>query len=86
MLCFEARIAKTDAFLLSTVVFAQAALATLWIGHREERPTGWAAPLVFWVADRRRHHDQGAGDAARQPAHRPVALRSTIARPAGSGG
>ena len=50
MLCFEARIAKTDAFLLSTVVFAQAALATLWIGHREERPTGWAAPLVFWIA------------------------------------
>ena len=50
MLCFEARIAKTDAFLLATVVFAQAALATVWIAHREERASGWAAPLVFWAA------------------------------------
>ena len=50
MLAFEARIAKTDAFLLSTVVFAQAALATIWIGHREERPTGWRPALLFWIA------------------------------------
>ncbi len=50
LLCFEGRIAKTDAFLLATVVFAQAALATLWIAHREGRPSGWAAPLVFWAA------------------------------------
>ena len=50
MLCFEARIAKTDAVLLATVVFAQGALAAVWIADREERPSGWAAPLVFWIA------------------------------------
>jgi 4-amino-4-deoxy-L-arabinose transferase-like glycosyltransferase len=50
MLAFEGRIAKTDAFLLATVVFAQAALATLWVRAREERPSGWAAPLTFWFA------------------------------------
>jgi len=50
MLCFEARIAKTDATLLATAAFAQAALAWLWIAHREGRATGWRAPLVFWIA------------------------------------
>lgn len=50
MLCFEARIAKTDATLLATVAFAQAALAWLWVAHREGRATGWPAAIVFWVA------------------------------------
>lgn len=50
MLAIEGHIAKTDATLLATVVFAQAALATIWIAAREERASGWGAPLVFWIA------------------------------------
>jgi len=47
---FEGRIAKTDATLLSTVVFAQSALALIWLAAREKRQSGWAAPVVFWIA------------------------------------
>ncbi len=53
MLAFEARIAKTDATLLATALFAQAALAHLYLCHKEGRATGSAAWL-FWIA-------QGAG-------------------------
>ena len=49
----EARMAKTDAVLLSTVVIGQAVLAHLYLGRREPVPAGraaWVAPLVFWIA------------------------------------
>jgi len=50
MLAFEARIAKTDAMLLATAVFAQAALARLYIGDRQTDPRSRAAPWIFWAA------------------------------------
>ncbi len=50
MLAFEARIAKTDATLLATGMFAQAALARLYLGDREGRPRSGTAPWVFWAA------------------------------------
>jgi 4-amino-4-deoxy-L-arabinose transferase-like glycosyltransferase len=46
MLGFEARIAKTDATLLATALLAQAALANLYLAHKEGKP---AAPWLFWV-------------------------------------
>ncbi|MEM9224261.1 MAG: glycosyltransferase family 39 protein [Pseudomonadota bacterium] len=42
----EARLAKTDAVLLATILAAQGALARLWLS--KERPVGTAA--LFWVA------------------------------------
>ncbi|PNQ96475.1 glycosyl transferase [Azospirillum argentinense] len=45
----EARMAKTDAVLLSTIVIGQAALASLYLNRHAER-SGWAAPLAFWIA------------------------------------
>ena len=42
----EARLAKTDAVLLATILAAQGALARLWLA--ENRPLGLAA--LFWVA------------------------------------
>ncbi|MFY8146909.1 MAG: ArnT family glycosyltransferase, partial [Rhodobacter sp.] len=42
----EARIAKTDAALLATILVAQAVLVRLYLG----RPVGRAAPFVFWLA------------------------------------
>jgi len=53
MLAFEARIAKTDATLLATALFAQAALAHIYLGHKEGLSPR-RAPWVFWIA-------QGAG-------------------------
>ena len=48
MLCFEARIAKTDAFLLAVNVIAQAALASAYLSERTRRPDwSWA---IFWAA------------------------------------
>ncbi|WP_448206219.1 ArnT family glycosyltransferase [Azospirillum sp. sgz302134] len=44
----EARMAKTDAVLLATVVIGQAALASLYLNRRAER-SGWGAPLAFWI-------------------------------------
>lgn len=44
----EAHLAKTDAMLTATVVFAQAALARLWLAEKKTAFFGW--PLVFWVA------------------------------------
>lgn len=49
----EARMGKTDAVLLATVVIGQAALAHLYLGRRDPVPTGragWTVPLVFWIA------------------------------------
>ncbi|MBJ3778338.1 ArnT family glycosyltransferase [Acuticoccus mangrovi] len=42
----EARLAKTDAVLLATVVAMMGALARIWLAERK----GWAMPLLFWVA------------------------------------
>lgn len=44
----EAHLAKTDAMLTATVMFAQAALARIWLADRKSSFFGW--PLVFWVA------------------------------------
>lgn len=49
MLGFEARIAKTDATLLATGLLAQAALAAVYLGHRQGTATP-RAPWVFWAA------------------------------------
>jgi 4-amino-4-deoxy-L-arabinose transferase-like glycosyltransferase len=54
LLGVEARIAKTDAMLLLTVIAAHGALAHAYLGeHRREgglRGRGWALPAVFWTA------------------------------------
>lgn len=50
MLGFEARIAKTDATLLATAVIAQAALAHIYLGHRERAAVSRTAPFIFWAA------------------------------------
>jgi 4-amino-4-deoxy-L-arabinose transferase-like glycosyltransferase len=45
----EARLAKTDAMLLMTVVAAMGAMARAYLGER--RPaTGWLVPAIFWTA------------------------------------
>lgn len=47
----EAHIAKTDAFLLLTVVLAQGALARIYVSHK--RGTGkphWGLTTIFWLA------------------------------------
>lgn len=46
----EARIAKTDAFLLGVTVLAQAALAQIYLAHRERRPGAAYLPWLFWTA------------------------------------
>ena len=49
----EARMAKTDAVLLATVVIGQAVLAHLYLTRRDPAPAGraaWTAPLLFWIA------------------------------------
>ncbi|MBP2303253.1 4-amino-4-deoxy-L-arabinose transferase-like glycosyltransferase [Azospirillum picis] len=49
----EARMAKTDAVLLATVVIGQGALAHLYLTRRQPAPAGraaWGPPLVFWIA------------------------------------
>jgi 4-amino-4-deoxy-L-arabinose transferase-like glycosyltransferase len=48
MLCFEARIAKTDAALLATCVMAQAALARAYLAEKDDLPNrSW---ILFWLA------------------------------------
>lgn len=46
----EARMAKTDAVLLATVVASQAALALLYLRRNEAQAPGWALPLLFWAS------------------------------------
>jgi 4-amino-4-deoxy-L-arabinose transferase-like glycosyltransferase len=46
LLHVEARIAKTDAMLLASVLLAQGALARIWLAER----SGTATALLFWVA------------------------------------
>lgn len=49
-LAMEARIAKTDAMLLATVVFAQAALARLYLDAKGGRPASWEPAVLFWIS------------------------------------
>lgn len=45
----EARIAKTDAMLLATVVLSQLFLARIYLGfHNNQRQGGWT-PVLFWL-------------------------------------
>jgi len=45
----EARMAKTDAMLLATIVAAQAVLAHLYLRRDDPRGPGWLVPLAFWA-------------------------------------
>src|SRR6185437_6951202 len=45
----EARLAKTDATLLMTVVAAMGAMARVYLGERGHA-SGWLMPAVFWTA------------------------------------
>jgi 4-amino-4-deoxy-L-arabinose transferase-like glycosyltransferase len=58
LLVIEAHLAKTDAVLLASVLAAQLALARIYAAARaardangrDERDTGWGAPILFWVS------------------------------------
>jgi 4-amino-4-deoxy-L-arabinose transferase-like glycosyltransferase len=52
LLGVEARLAKTDAVLLATIVAAMGALARIYLGAHRIRPglAGWTWPAVFWTA------------------------------------
>jgi 4-amino-4-deoxy-L-arabinose transferase-like glycosyltransferase len=50
LLNVEARIAKTDAMLLATVVLAQAGLARAWLDRGRDGPMPWSQAAPFWVA------------------------------------
>lgn len=47
---FEARIAKTDAMLLATAVFAQGALMQIYVGARAGQTVERWLPWIFWAA------------------------------------
>src|SRR5262249_55379685 len=48
----EARLAKTDAALLLTVVAAMGVLGRVYLGSRGHHPPviGWRLPAIFWTA------------------------------------
>jgi len=50
MLGIEAKLAKTDAVLLATVIAAMGALARTYIGRDVATAPGWRMPAVFWSA------------------------------------
>lgn len=52
LLGVEARLAKTDAMLLLTVVAAMGAMARIYLRERREpgAPSGWQLPAIFWTA------------------------------------
>ena len=50
LLGVEARLAKTDAVLLATIVVAQAALAKMYVMKSQAQPGTWAAVFAFWLA------------------------------------
>jgi 4-amino-4-deoxy-L-arabinose transferase-like glycosyltransferase len=50
LLGIEARLAKTDAVLLATVVAAMGAMGRVYIGRAGEAALGWLLPAVFWSA------------------------------------
>jgi 4-amino-4-deoxy-L-arabinose transferase-like glycosyltransferase len=49
LLGVEARLAKTDAVLLATIVAAMGALARAYLGDHRAK-AGWMVPAVFWTA------------------------------------
>ncbi|HML12829.1 MAG TPA: glycosyltransferase family 39 protein [Xanthobacteraceae bacterium] len=50
MLGIEARLAKTDAVLLATVVAAMGAMGRVYLNNNPAAALGWALPAVFWTA------------------------------------
>jgi 4-amino-4-deoxy-L-arabinose transferase-like glycosyltransferase len=52
LLGVEARLAKTDAVLLATILAAMGAMARIYLGEHRIKPglEGWALPAVFWTA------------------------------------
>jgi 4-amino-4-deoxy-L-arabinose transferase-like glycosyltransferase len=48
LLGVEARLAKTDAVVLATVMAAMGALARYYLAPKEQR--GWRLPFIFWTA------------------------------------
>jgi 4-amino-4-deoxy-L-arabinose transferase-like glycosyltransferase len=52
LLGVEARLAKTDAFLLLTCVAVMGAMARIYLGARRQpdENTGWALPALMWTA------------------------------------
>jgi len=52
LLGVEARLAKTDAMLLATVVAAMGAMARVYLAERRMpgAPVGWTWPAIFWTA------------------------------------
>jgi 4-amino-4-deoxy-L-arabinose transferase-like glycosyltransferase len=50
LLGIEARLAKTDAMLLLTVVLCMGVLARAYLPRREDEPDNPALPFVFWIA------------------------------------
>ncbi len=53
LLGVEARLAKTDAVLLLTVIAAMGALAYSYLPEHRDKPklwAGWGLPLIFWTA------------------------------------
>jgi 4-amino-4-deoxy-L-arabinose transferase-like glycosyltransferase len=52
LLGVEARLAKTDAVLLATIVAALGAMARAYLGDHRIKPgwTGWLHPAIFWTA------------------------------------
>lgn len=50
LLGVEARLAKTDAMLLATIVVAQAALAKIYVLKTQGQPGGWPPVFAFWLA------------------------------------
>ena len=52
LLGVEARLAKTDAMLLATILAAMGAMARAYLGENRIKPglAGWILPAVFWTA------------------------------------
>ena len=52
LLGVEARLAKTDAMLLATILAAMGTMARIYLGEHRIKPglAGWTLPAVFWTA------------------------------------
>ncbi|MEF9426244.1 MAG: glycosyltransferase family 39 protein [Candidatus Mariimomonas ferrooxydans] len=50
LLNVEARMAKTDAFLLASICAAQASLGHIYLSAKDNRPTSWKPALLFWTS------------------------------------
>ncbi len=49
LVVLESHLAVTDAMLLFTMVLMQGSLWLLYSNHRENRPSAWVLPFLFWV-------------------------------------